>query len=129
MKPDLTTLYSELDLAPDCSLAEFQLACRRRISELQPRRLGRAATPESHAQLRNLIELYTTATRFHRRYGRLPGAAPDRRQDDAAFRGRMPLTRVSQASSVSAGESPSLLFLGMAALLILLLIAAVLVSI
>jgi hypothetical protein len=76
MKPDLTTLYSELGLKPNCSLAELQLAYRRRISELQPNRTGGAQSPESTAVLRDLIGLYTTASRFHRRYGRLPGAAP-----------------------------------------------------
>ena len=76
MKPDLTLLYSELGLKPNCSLAELQLAYRRRISELQPNRNGGVQSPESVAVLRDLIWLYTSATRFHRRYGRLPGAAP-----------------------------------------------------
>lgn len=77
MKPDLTTLYSELGLKPNCSLAELQLAYRRRISSLQSNRAaGSALPPESAARLRDLIALYTTASRFHRRYGRLPGAAP-----------------------------------------------------
>lgn len=75
MKPDLTLLYSELGLKSNCSLAELQLAYRRRISELQPSRSPQS--PESTAMLRDLISLYTTANRFHRRYGRLPGAAPD----------------------------------------------------
>jgi hypothetical protein len=77
MKPDLTTLYSELGLKPNCSLAELQLAYRRRISSLQSNRAaGSVLPPESAARLRDLIALYTTASRFHRRYGRLPGAAP-----------------------------------------------------
>ena len=76
MKPDLTLLYSELGLKPNCTLAELQLAYRRRISQLQPHRNGGVQTPESIAVLRDLIWLYTSATRFHRRYGRLPGAAP-----------------------------------------------------
>lgn len=79
MKPDLTLLYSELGLEPNCSLEEFQLAYRRRISELQPnRRAGGTQSAESASLLRDLIWLYTTANRFHRRYGRLPGAAPHR---------------------------------------------------
>lgn len=79
MKPDLTLLYSQLGLKPDCSLAELQLAYRRRISELQPNRLEAGSqSPESSALLRNLIWLHTTASRFHRRYGRLPGAAAQR---------------------------------------------------
>ena len=79
MKPDLTVLYSELGLRPNCSLAELQLAYRRRISELQSdRTAGSTPSPERLAMLRDLISLYTTASRFHRRYGRLPGAAPQR---------------------------------------------------
>lgn len=77
VKPDLTLLYSQMGLKPNCSLAELQLAYRRRISELQPNPMDAGSqSPESHALLRNLIWLYTTASRFHRRYGRLPGAAP-----------------------------------------------------
>jgi len=84
MKPDLTLLYSQLGLKPNCSLAELQLAYRRRISELQPNRLEAGAqSPESSALLRNLIWLYTTASRFHRRYGRLPGAAAQRAATDS----------------------------------------------
>lgn len=79
MKPDLTLLYSELGLKPNCSLAELQLAYRRRISELHAHRTaGSTPSPETTAALRDLISLYTTATRFHRRYGRLPGAASHR---------------------------------------------------
>ena len=79
MKPDLTLLYSELGLEPNCSLEELQLAYRRRISELQPNRMREGSPlPESPFLLRDLIGLYTTASRFHRRYGRLPGAAPHR---------------------------------------------------
>jgi hypothetical protein len=128
MKPDLTTLYSELGLAPDCSLAEFQVACRRRISELQPRRLGRAASPESHAELRDLIALYTTATRFHRRYGRLPGAAPDRPPRGTAVGSRVPRARPAGESAVPRGEPPSRLALVLGALLALLFAAVALVS-
>ena len=79
MKPDLTLLYSQLGLKPDCSLAELQLAYRRRISELQPNHLESGSqSPEASALLCNLIWLHTTASRFHRRYGRLPGASAQR---------------------------------------------------
>lgn len=78
MKADLTLLYSELGLRPNCSLEELQLAYRRRISELHPRRPGAKLPPQDSAYLCDLIGLYTTATRFHRRYGRLPGEAPRR---------------------------------------------------
>lgn len=77
MKPELTRLYSLLELPQDCSLAELQLAYRRRIAQLQPRRHGPdALTTEDAALLRELISLYTAANRFHRRHGRLPGAEP-----------------------------------------------------
>lgn len=78
MKADLTQLYSELGLRPNCSLEELQLAYRRRISELYPSRPGAKLQSQKSAYLCDLIGLYTTATRFHRRYGRLPGEAPHR---------------------------------------------------
>lgn len=79
MKPDLTLLYSELGLRPDCTLAELQLAYRRQIAELHPHGASTShQSAESAAALRDLIALYTTASRFHRRYGRLPGAPPHR---------------------------------------------------
>ena len=98
MKPDLTTLYSELGLQPNCSLEEFQLAYRRRISELQPNRMATGSqTPESAFLLRDLIGLYSTASRFHRRYGRLPGAAPHRFGVGPLPRSRFPQTYVYDA--------------------------------
>lgn len=79
MKPDLTLLYSELGLRSDCSLAELQLAYRRKIAELHPHGLHDGPqSAEAAIALRHLIALYTTAIRFHRRYGRLPGASPQR---------------------------------------------------
>lgn len=74
MKPDLEYIYSELELQPNCSLEEFQRAYRRRIGELhpdRPREMPRS--PENAAALRNLIRMYAMVTRFHRRYGRMPG--------------------------------------------------------
>jgi hypothetical protein len=107
MKPDLTLLYSELGLKPNCSLAELQLAYRRRISELQPRTADRVSTPESTAALRNLIGLYTTANRFHRRYGRLPGAAPNRAQAVHASHAVVYRPRADYAPPSDSHESPS----------------------
>jgi hypothetical protein len=128
MNPDLTNLYSELGLAPDCSLAEFQLACRRRISELQPRGLGRTVSPEAHAELRDLIGLYKTATRFHRRFGRLPGAAPRRAFGGTPFRSGMAGMRPVEGSEASGGEAPSRLAVAISALLVLLFAALALLS-
>lgn len=123
MKPDLTLLYSELGLKPNCSLAELQLAYRRRISELQPNRNGGVQSPESVAVLRDLIWLYTSATRFHRRYGRLPGAAP-RGPEGAPQRSNVqhvPANYSTQPSDASP-QSPRIAFWVAMALLVLLFV-------
>ena len=74
MKPDLDSIYSELDLQPNCSLEDFQRAYRRRIADLHPDRPGgEPESRENQAVLRNLIWTYAMVTRFHRRYGRMPG--------------------------------------------------------
>lgn len=74
MKPDLDQIYSELDLRPNCSLEEFKHAYRRRIAQLHPDRPGRRpGSPENLATLSDLIWVYAMVTRFHRRYGRMPG--------------------------------------------------------
>jgi len=74
MKPDLASLYSQLNLRPGCSLEEFQRTYRRQIAELHPdRQPGRPRSAESERTLRQLVALYTTVGRFHRRYGRMPG--------------------------------------------------------
>lgn len=100
MKADLTLLYSELGLRPNCSLEELQLAYRRRISELHPRRPGATQAAQESAYLCDLIGLYTTATRFHRRYGRLPGEAPHRIASGPAPAGaaRSPVAYSARAS-------------------------------
>lgn len=123
MKPDLTLLYSQLGLKPDCSLAELQLAYRRRISELQPNRLEAGSqSPESSALLRNLIWLYTTASRFHRRYGRLPGAAAQRAATESP-NATIQRTYVSyqQAPSRDRQAPPPQVVLGFSFLLVILL--------
>lgn len=77
MKADFSLVYSQLDLRPDCSLEEFRSAYMRRIAELHPDRSGREpATVEAQAMLRDLVSTYVAVTRFHRRYGRMPGASP-----------------------------------------------------
>ena len=124
MKPDLTLLYSQLGLKPDCTLAELQLAYRRRISELQPNRLEAGAqSPESSALLRNLIWLHTTASRFHRRYGRLPGAAATRRAaaESSGATVQRPYVSYQQAPSRERGAPPPRAVLGFSFLLVILL--------
>jgi len=76
MEPDLSLLYSELDLPLDCTLEEFKCAYRRRISELHPDRKGEHQAPEAQEALLALISTYVAVNRFHRRHGRMPGAAP-----------------------------------------------------
>jgi hypothetical protein len=70
---DFLALYQELGLRADCSLEEFKLAHRKRVGALHPDRAGggKAAIGE----LPRLNALYTRAMDFHRRHGRLPGAA------------------------------------------------------
>lgn len=76
MEPDFSLLHSELDLRPDCSLEEFKCAYRRRIIELHPdRKGGEPPSPDAQAALPALISTYVAVNRFHRRYGRMPGAA------------------------------------------------------
>lgn len=127
MKPDLTLLYSELGLKPNCSLAELQLAYRRRISELQPNRTaGSTSTPESTAALRDLIGLYTTANRFHRRYGRLPGAAPNRSPVAHSSHSSVHRNRMRYTPAPESQESPSpRIALGLAVMLLVLLFVLV----
>jgi hypothetical protein len=121
MKPDLTLLYSELGLRPNCSLAELQLAYRRRISELQPNRTaGSVSTPETTAALRDLIGLYTTANRFHRRYGRLPGAPPNRSSNAYSSHSTVPRARSHYTPDSQGSPSPRIA-LGLAVVLLVLL--------
>lgn len=82
MDSDFNQLYAQLELRPDCSLDEFKRAYRRRVAELHPDRHpgGDARASATDAMtLSELTSLYTTATRFHRTHGRLPGAALSQR--------------------------------------------------
>lgn len=77
MTADFAKLYSQLGIRTDCSLEEFKQACRRRIRAQHPDRSG--ADDNSVATqipLAELLPLYARALRFHRKHGRLPGAAP-----------------------------------------------------
>ncbi|MBW3550802.1 MAG: J domain-containing protein [Proteobacteria bacterium] len=79
MNSDLASLYSQLDLRPGCSFEEFQRAYRRQIAQLHPDR-GRTdpGSSDTQARLRNLILLHATVSRFHHRYGRMPGGRSPR---------------------------------------------------
>lgn len=70
---DFLALYQELGLSADCSLQDFKLAYRKRVGEIHPDR-----GPRSGATMQGLQRLngqYSSAMEFHRRHGRLPGAA------------------------------------------------------
>ena len=70
---DFIALYQELELTAGCTLEEFRHAYRKRVAALHPDRGGaRARAPRD---LQRLNALYTAAMEFHRRHGRLPGAA------------------------------------------------------
>ena len=71
---DYAKLYSQLDVQPDCSLSEFKRACRRQIAQMHPDRSVAAGAFGDGLPLTELVKLYRSAVRFHRRHGRLPGA-------------------------------------------------------
>lgn len=72
MKRDISQLYSRLGLRPGCTLDEFKHAYLRQIAELHPDHTNGAVGDAN--DLNELVWLYATASRFHRRHGRLPGA-------------------------------------------------------
>ncbi len=77
MTTDFAQLYSQLGIRTDCSLEEFKQACRRRIREQHPDVSGPDSTSTAtQIPLAELLPLYAKALRFHRKHGRLPGAAP-----------------------------------------------------
>lgn len=83
MEPDLSRLFAELNLSSHCSLEEFQRVVRRRISELHPDRSGpEGTTSDEQAELHRLLTTYSAVTRFHRRYGRMPGTVVTNRAGD-----------------------------------------------
>src|SRR3954467_14266745 len=73
---DFIDLYGKLRLQPDCTLAEFKQAYRRHVAAWHPdrRSTGRADVIAA-ARLQRLTAQYGAAMEFHRRHGRLPGAA------------------------------------------------------
>jgi hypothetical protein len=68
-------LYLLLDVKPDCELAEFKQAYRRRVAVLHPDRRGESRDDQIFSErLKHLTALYSSAIEFERRHGRLPGA-------------------------------------------------------
>ncbi|MBB1061453.1 J domain-containing protein [Lysobacter spongiae] len=93
MDSDFNRLYAQLGLRPDCTLEAFKRAYRRKVAELHPDRHPGATTGAAEADalsLSELTSLYTTATRFHRAHGRLPGAAPSSRLVEVPRRRHVP---------------------------------------
>ena len=77
MTADFAQLYSELGIRTDCTLEEFKQVCRRRIRQQHPDRVDAIAADNAGGiPLAELLPLYAKALRFHRKHGRLPGAAP-----------------------------------------------------
>lgn len=113
MTADFAQLYARLGIAADCSLEEFKRACRRRIRAQHPDLAGNAgaAADADQIPLSEFLPLYAKALRFHRRHGRLPGAAPAASTAPAASRERMPMaamasTAPSAAPQASPGGTP-----------------------
>lgn len=107
MSPDFSLLYSKLDLPPDCSLEEFRSAYMRRIAELHPDRTGtEPASVEAQATLRELVSTYVAVTRFHRRYGRMPGASPRGGSGNTAINPMMTAMRPALQIAPAAPEKP-----------------------
>ena len=74
---DFGRLYAELGVGPDCGLAAFKQAYRRRVAGLHPDRPPSAGNRDPEA----LVALnlgYAAALEFHRGHGRLPGAPAPR---------------------------------------------------
>lgn len=73
---DFLDLYRRLKLSPGCDLHEFKQAYRRHVSLLHPDRRGSNYLDARAAELlQRLTAQYRAAMEFHRRHGRLPGAA------------------------------------------------------
>lgn len=72
---DFLDLYNILGLTPDCDLAEFKRAYRRRVAVLHPDRGGgNPDSPVAVNRLQQLTAMYGMAMEFQREHGRLPGA-------------------------------------------------------
>jgi hypothetical protein len=103
---DFLDLYEKLGLNPDCGLTEFKRVYRRHVATLHPDRpTGAPARAEAAdpGTLQDVIAQYGAAMEFHRRHGRLPGAAtsPPRFTEPDT-----PTPHVSSPLLVSADASP-----------------------
>ncbi len=128
MRPDFSQLYAQLDLTPACSLDQLKHAYRRRIAELHPDRLNAALPAGDSMPVSELNAIYAAALRFHRQYGRLPGARPrlePRRATVSAVRSRAHWLSSDGTSSPAtaavapAGKYRALVIAGVVTLLLL----------
>ena len=103
MTADFAQLYSQLGIRADCSLQEFKQACRRRIRKQHPDVSGPDTDSiATQIPLAELLPLYAKALRFHRKHGRLPGAAPA-----PAHARAVPLRERSFAAGASTTGTPA----------------------
>jgi hypothetical protein len=119
---DFLDLYRRLKLSPGCELHEFKQAYRRHVSLLHPDRRGSNHLDARAAELlQRLTAQYRAAMEFHRRHGRLPGAAIASRP---AAESIAPTPRCESAPSAMARRSPMKMF----ALLVFVATAVLLLS-
>ena len=123
---DFARLYAELGVVPDCGLAAFKHAYRRRVASLHPDRppsIGR--DPDALAAL-NLG--YAAALEFHRGHGRLPGApgTPAKATAEAAASAAAPAAPAPavRPAAVSAGVPRMRALRGLTLPVLLLVVAA-----
>ncbi|MFK2874606.1 J domain-containing protein [Dyella lipolytica] len=73
---DFLDLYRILGLNPGCELSEFKQAYRRKIAMMHPDRIANSRlNAQATKWVQRITTQYNAAMEFHRRYGRLPGAA------------------------------------------------------
>ncbi|WP_440225213.1 J domain-containing protein [Dokdonella sp. MW10] len=76
---DVLKLYQAFGLEPGAGIDDLRLAYRRRVAKLHPDRHAHRdpiSAQLAGEELKRLTVLYDAGVDFHRRHGRLPGAAP-----------------------------------------------------
>ena len=107
MSTDFAQLYLQLGIQNDCSLEEFKQACRRRIRQQHPdHRREDDSWNTTQLPLTELLALYAKALRFHRRHGRLPGAAATGPAFNAGFRPPVPVPAKTSLVSSHSKQGP-----------------------
>ncbi len=103
--PDFALLYARLGLPPDCTLEQFKHACRQRIAQLHPDKSPGAASSMPDLPISELISLYVSAMRFHRRHGRLPGGQPVATARTTPSPQAHPIAHASKVAAPNADEA------------------------